>query len=989
MSYGIVAFDGPQPIVGEIDASSPDVTATGSLGALNADVRMDVGEGQATWYFELSGTFTAGTTVVWEKTLDGTTWSGLNAWTATSGGLLLTSIAGSGVTFRGRTNCAAFKSVRVRCSLYNGSDNVTVQMRAGFGNSGAYLVAPLPAGANAIGTVTTVQADPTRLNATVVQGAAASLAGAWPVIHTDGTNTMPSGDVPGRSIQTSMTDGANVLGTPGHPVRTDPTGTTPQPVTGSVTAAQGAAAALGAAWPFEMTDGNNVLGTPAHPVRTDPTGTTPQPITASALPLPAGAAEDATLTGGAQKTQVVDATGHVQPSGDVASRGIQVIPGDGTRSATLKAASTAAAATDTALVVGLSPNSPLPAGSNALGTVGVTGTVAATAAQGAAAALVGAWPMLPTDGTHTMPMGDAAARALFMQLTDGTSTLGTLAHPVQTSVTNGTQSLPTGDAPARKIFTAFTDGTNTAAVKAASTAALSTDPSAVVGLSPNSPLPAGTNALGSVTVTGTPAVSANQGTAAVLAGAWPTKITDGTNTMPTGDTRARALQVTPGDGTNAQTFKAASTPSAATDIPGVVALHPSSPLPVGTNSIGAVQVNDGAGHTLPAADTAARKLFAAMTDGTNTAAVKAASTAPAATDPAIVIAISPNGPATVVGAAAAGTAISGNPVLAGGSDGANARALLTDTSGRLENVGAAAAGAAAAGNPVQVGGVDPGGKVQALSQNNDKSLAVCLTSDAQVIQSNASLTTSGSATFTGLGHKEVNLFVNVKTAPTGTLPTLTYTVQELDPGDQATAIGTSVTGLALIAVGTQTLKLPDTTTGCIKVSWAIGGTASPTFPSVYATLTVKPTEDTIEQFAPVAEDNVNGVVAVTLKPMAVATYAWTAAFTTALATNLIAKNTFGVLRKLFVRVDSTATTGTYYVQVFNSATLPADTTGTGTMLVAPKRVALVNGTEQYLELDYTDAGIGFSAGLVVVLSTTEFTKTIVLSNWLSVTALLK
>jgi hypothetical protein len=39
--------------------------------------------------------------------------------------------------------------------------------------------------------------------------------------------------------------------------------------------------------------------------------------------------------------------------------------------------------------------------------------------------------------------------------------------------------------------------------------------------------------------------------------------------------------------------------------------------------------------------------FASITDGTNKAAVKAASTAPAATDPALVVAISPNGPSPV------------------------------------------------------------------------------------------------------------------------------------------------------------------------------------------------------------------------------------------------------------------------------------------------------------------------------------------------------
>lgn len=47
---------------------------------------------------------------------------------------------------------------------------------------------------------------------------------------------------------------------------------------GTVTANQGAAAALAGAWPVEITDGTNVLATAAHPIRIDPTGTTIQPV---------------------------------------------------------------------------------------------------------------------------------------------------------------------------------------------------------------------------------------------------------------------------------------------------------------------------------------------------------------------------------------------------------------------------------------------------------------------------------------------------------------------------------------------------------------------------------------------------------------------------------------------------------------------------------------------------------------------------------------
>jgi hypothetical protein len=47
---------------------------------------------------------------------------------------------------------------------------------------------------------------------------------------------------------------------------------------GTSTVNQGTANTLTNAWPVEITDGTNVLGVAAHPVRVDPTGTTTQPI---------------------------------------------------------------------------------------------------------------------------------------------------------------------------------------------------------------------------------------------------------------------------------------------------------------------------------------------------------------------------------------------------------------------------------------------------------------------------------------------------------------------------------------------------------------------------------------------------------------------------------------------------------------------------------------------------------------------------------------
>jgi len=108
----------------------------------------------------------------------------------------------------------------------------------------------------------------------------------------------------------------------------------------------------------------------------------------------------------------------------------------------------------------------------------------------------------------------------------------------------------------------------------------------------------------------------------------------------------------------------------------------------------------------------------------------------------------------------------------------------------------------------------------------------------QTVQSNATVTTSGSQVFSGFGTREITLVINIKNTPTGTLPTLTYTLQEIDPGDGTTAVGSSVTGAALTAIGTQLLTLRLSLSGVVQVSWAITG-AGASFTGVYTTLTTK------------------------------------------------------------------------------------------------------------------------------------------------------
>jgi hypothetical protein len=243
-----------------------------------------------------------------------------------------------------------------------------------------------------------------------------------------------------------------------------------------------------------------------------------QPVSAAALPLPSGAAADATLTGGTQQTKVTD----------------------GTNVAAVKAASTAAVAADKAFVVAVSPNN----------SVAVTGTFFQATQPVSGTFWQATQPVSGTFWQTTQPIsGTVTANA-------GTN-LNTSALALDATLTGGTQQ------------TKITDGTNVATVKAASTAAVAADKAVVVAVSPNN----------TVGVTGT---------------FW------------------QATQPVSG------TFWQTTQPISAASLP----------LPTGA----------AADATLTGGTAQAR-----ITDGTNVATVKAASTAPAAADKALVVVQSPNG----------------------------------------------------------------------------------------------------------------------------------------------------------------------------------------------------------------------------------------------------------------------------------------------------------------------------------------------------------
>ncbi len=94
----------------------------------------------------------------------------------------------------------------------------------------------------------------------------------------------------------------------------------------------------------------------------------------------------------------------------------------------------------------------------------------------------------------------------------------------------------------------------------------------------------------------------------------------------------------------------------------------------------------------------------------------------------------------------------------------------------------------------------------------------------------------------------------------------------------------------------------------------------------------------------------------------------------ALEASSITKNTPGRLREIHGRIDSTAPTGTYYFQILNASSVPAD--GAVSQLVTPQKIDHVEGTDSMFNQSFTEHCIYASIGLVWCLSSTEFTKTL-------------
>ncbi len=325
--------------------------------------------------------------------------------------------------------------------------------------------------------------------------------------------------------------------------------------------------------------GSVEFGTSADPVRTDPTGTTTQPISAVSLPLPTGAATETTLTGvltttafqarintlgqktSANSTPVVISSD--QSAISVSQSGTWTVQPGNTANTTPWLTTISQGGNSAVVSVG----GALRVDGSAV-TQPVSGTVTANAGTGNFN-IVGTASDNTTNSTAKLPVIAAVATTTAPTYTTGNmvplsvDTAGSL-RIIGTVTANNPSVSTTGTAPpgsATYIGGSVTTSPPTYTTGQMSALSLTTSGSLRIDGSGSTQPVSGT-------------VTSNQGTANSLANRWPVIVTDGTNTMPTGDAATRGIFNRITDGTNTAAVKAASTAAVAADSALVVAVSP-------------------------------------------------------------------------------------------------------------------------------------------------------------------------------------------------------------------------------------------------------------------------------------------------------------------------------------------------------------------------------------------------------------------------------
>lgn len=130
----------------DVTRDAPDATASGTITAVEQSVTISPGRGEGAIACQITGTWVG--TIVFEATVDGSTWVAVTAYNPTT--QAFSGSAGSnGVSIY---PMAAFQSFRARASAWT-SGTASLSMRGCRGDAGGTQFGPLPTGSNVIGHV--------------------------------------------------------------------------------------------------------------------------------------------------------------------------------------------------------------------------------------------------------------------------------------------------------------------------------------------------------------------------------------------------------------------------------------------------------------------------------------------------------------------------------------------------------------------------------------------------------------------------------------------------------------------------------------------------------------------------------------------------------------------------------------------------------------------------------------------------------------------